>query len=120
MNIRAYKKLLSALLLIPIAVFFLSCCCLKADASVVKKSSCASCPQQKNSNHQADCPHAKIRAVVDVQFIDLKLIKDSCVLALFLDTQNLNHSCFFVRPHSLVDTSQRYSSLFPQNPILRL
>ncbi len=116
-----YKKFLSALLLVPIATLFLACCCLKADATMLKKSSCASCPQQKDSKHQADCPHAKIKGVVDADSVDLKVVKFSLVLDIFTDLKNLVSSYQSGQFVSVaLDTSQQRSSLFPQNPILRL
>ncbi len=120
MEFRRFKKFLSALLLVPVATLFLACCCLKADAAL-KKSACASCPVQKNSNHQTDCPHAKIKAVVDADLSDLKVVKVSFVLAVLLDAKYLvlpqltQHLAFVA-----FDTSQQHSSLFAQNPILRL
>lgn len=116
-----YKKFLGALLVIPITTLFLACCCLKADAAALKKSSCASCPQQKDSKHQTDCPHAKIKAVVDADLSDLKVVKVSFVLAVLIDVKYLvlpqltQHLAFVP-----FDTSQQHSSLFPRNPILRL
>ncbi len=121
MFLRAYQRLWSVILLVPIATLFLACCCLKADAAALKKSSCASCPQQKSSNHQADCPHAKIKAVVNVDLSDLKVFKVNFVLSVLLDAKylvlpQLTQHLAFVSS----DTSQQRSSLFPQNPILRL
>ncbi|MCC6758495.1 MAG: hypothetical protein IT395_02555 [Candidatus Omnitrophica bacterium] len=121
---RRIHKLFSAFLLIPVAILFLSCCCLKADASTVKKSSCASCPKKETSDHQTDCPHAKIKAVVDGDLALVKITKATLVLPVLLSNPQLVSS-YFSQLVALerLDTSQQYSShqaLRTQNPILRV
>ncbi len=121
MGFRSYKKFLSAFLIVPMAALFLACCCLKADAAFVKKSNCASCPQQKDSKPPADCPHAKIKAVLADDFASIKVIKPVFVSMIFIDLSRL----VLVQQSNLfsflqIDTSGRHFSLFPQNPVLRL
>ncbi|MCC6758942.1 MAG: hypothetical protein IT395_04880 [Candidatus Omnitrophica bacterium] len=121
---RPKLKLFSAFLLIPVAILFLSCCCLKADASTVKKSSCASCPKKETPDHQNDCPHAKIKAVVDGDLALVKITKASLVLPVLLSNPQLVSSYFSqLAALERLDTSQQYSShqaLRTQNSILRV
>lgn len=121
MFLRGYQKFFSLLLLIPVAFLLISCCCLKADAAVHKSSKCSSCPQKEKSHHPSDCPHAKLKAVTSADAAQTNNIELSSVAPI------LSNSNVFFSPRifqsvmfKYYDTSQQQSSLFPQNPILRI
>jgi hypothetical protein len=121
MFLRGYQKFFGALLLVPVVFLFVACCCLTADAAVQKKSKCSSCPQKEKSNHQTDCPHAKIRAITGADAIESNSIDHSYVTPILVSSEVFfSPRIFQLVSFKYYDTSQQHSSLFPQNPILRL
>ena len=120
MQLREKKRIWSMLVLVPVAFLFLSCCCLKVEASVPKKSNCAACPQKDTSKHQAECPHKQIKAVVDSHTSDVTILKQSFILSALVVENCLTSPQFKDKFTQHFDNPQNYSSLYPQNPILRL
>ncbi|MCB9772332.1 MAG: hypothetical protein H6754_07260 [Candidatus Omnitrophica bacterium] len=120
MRLREKKRIWSVLILVPVAFLFLSCCCFKAEAAVVKKSNCAACPQKDTSNHQAQCPHKQIKAVVDSHTFDETVLKQSFIPIPSMVENRLTSPQFKNKFTLHFDNPQNYSSLYPQNPILRL
>jgi len=115
-------KILATLLLVPIAVLFLSCCCLKAEASTAKKSACSSCPKKENSEHHSseNCPHAKIKAIADNANGDLLFTKNLApvfVLSLKPFVIIFNAKSYAV---AQLTAPPLHPSLYFQNPILRV
>ena len=122
-----YRKLFSVFILIPIAFLFLSCCCLKADASpgLQKKSNCGACPktesQNDKSHNQDDCPHAKIRAIVDADVYSFNIVKNLSVTLVVVSTQQDIFPAILKRfAYFKIDKLPHYSALSCQNPILRV
>lgn len=121
MFLRGYQKSFSLFFLIPIAFFLISCCCLKADAAPQKKSNCSSCPQKEKSNHQTDCPHAKIKAIISFDFFEADVVDFVFVAQVLVSLEQYQSPRMIqLSAFNYLDWSHQNSSLFSQNPILRI
>lgn len=118
-ELRKYKKFLSAILLLPLVALFALCCCLKAEAATTHKSACASCPQKENKEHSQECPHAKIKAIFDAKVEDLSAgLSVLTVSPLFCAT--ISPVLNFAGRVSFDDTSPCHSFHETNNPVLRV
>lgn len=116
------KKILMGLILLPLGVFFLSCCCLTAETKAAKApAGCKSCPQKQKSQDHADCPHANVKAVFAAHASDLKVVSDFSLPAVFGTAQYR-----FADPQFVIIRYQHFESppitlsLYSQNPVLRV
>ncbi len=121
MFFRNYRKFFSLLLFIPVVFLFLFCCCLKAEASSQKKLPCAACPQKNTSNHQTECPHAKIKAISDNPGFVLQYTKIFWAPLLANGSNESLENCGS-HLHLIVGFTAPpfHASLCFQNPILRV
>ncbi len=123
MILRDKRNFISLLVLIPVAVFFLSCCCLQAEAKLVssEKSKCGACPKTQSSKQDKsahdDCPHAKVKAVNDNQGTELSVAKYFFLPAVY--TQVVLPESRNSLPLQLT-APPIYASLDFHNPILRV
>lgn len=120
---KSTRKILVSLVLLPIGIFFLSCCCLKADAQLSKASSgCKSCPQKETSQKEhTDCPHANLKAVFAAYVQDIKAVQDLLVSAVLSAAEDLFlNPQFAVVPFDYPNSPPVHLSLHSQNPILRV